>query len=930
MTAVTMSSERGLRARASAIPQHGYWTLSDTRIFSSNPGPTRRPENVPRSSLNAGIEPDFRSPPTLFEFQPEIEEIFRPAVTAGELDPSSDSEEEFTDITGLRSDFLTQFVAAWNAANLKCERSESAKRLEFKRSHDYDAILNPGNHFDGQRILRDRVTQSCWSTDLLPASSISFSNQGIMLRYETLFDSALFLPSSPAVIPSVCTGRIEGRDAIEAGFIHDLSEEWQVDIALTAILASMQMLQDYGFSCGDFNVISQDRNRETVASLLNITYLSHRLLTTTWRERDSITAGEQCIAKADVHVEGLLSKMGVDTSNVQGGSLQTVQKLKAYVRLSMLSLVSYIGSHCEDFRPDVWPDYTPPTVDSAPDMDDTVVFQQMPLACSNGDIGGPLFMFRTGPVAPQALSLYLVDYADLWGPLWAKPDEISGDVSVVHTEQGLLYRRPSPAPFAHDEEVTCHWITTRLSPCINGDPFPGHKTFMFNERRTLTTDREEMLPAAPLPFPATARLLLGHPSTRTELISPRNTSVGGSIDLEPEPRDRTHRMTARFHERDIGDHRQQGLFESDDCDLKKYDLVESKVFNPTPINTGDAQKVPDSFTIGLSAGYYLTATGSRTYKHIPKRTRKQSIIGQCKMKTPGIEWLKLLSLQIGLEVSWCTWNARRTSLWQALKLAFSFPESDHCRHGIGDPACVLKCWKGHFTASFVRQWEVRLKELECGYKARRHVRALYEEFLSEVMPRMIPLLECTGVDEEDTLHVYWPGGSFPETVKIPLESAPWLRIIRETPLNATFAVFNPICLGYKGPLGSGREIETLRRCCELDQWIHGKPPHDPVLQTQIEIKRATFGSRDCELFCWDKNIGVAVGSELPLSSGGSLIFRNKQRHCQLALYQAPQTFKDWSHKYKSKIRGHSEDELQAKELQDYRSASSYRVSVIVF
>ena len=181
-------------------------------------------------------------------------------------------------------------------------------------------------------------------------------------------------------------------------------------------------------------------------------------------------------------------------------------------------------------------------------------------------------------------------------------------------------------------------------------------------------------------------------------------------------------------------------------------------------------------------------SGIWTYKIRPRRTRKDSMMGQCKITGCCMPWAKVLSLQIGLEASWCIWNARRVALWDVLKLAFSSIRSEQkssqqaestgsreevsdCGHSVGDPACDLYCWTNLcLNPSFRQDWSSRCRAL-LGSKSRFGDED-HQEFLSNAIPNCLPLLESTGVDRNGDLYVYSPFATCPEIVKIPEATVP--------------------------------------------------------------------------------------------------------------------------------------------------------------
>lgn len=74
------------------------------------------------------------------------------------------------------------------------------------------------------------------------------------------------------------------------------------------------------------------------------------------------------------------------------------------------------------------------------------------------------------------------------------------------------------------------------------------------------------------------------------------------------------------------------------------------------------------YTLGANAGKYATATLNKSWKKRPGRTQKDVLFDPFKLDSTDL--LPHLKLKVGLEVSICTGNATRTTLWDALCLSF--------------------------------------------------------------------------------------------------------------------------------------------------------------------------------------------------------------------------------------------------------------------
>lgn len=177
---------------------------------------------------------------------------------------------------------------------------------------------------------------------------------------------------------------------------------------------------------------------------------------------------------------------------------------------------------------------------------------------------------------------------------------------------------------------------------------------------------------------------------------------------------------------------------------------------------------------------------------MPSRTYKSAFIEYC--TKPDAEVTPLLKLQIGLEISACTWNARRISLWDALCLsqtkranakASMATSPTSCEHSIAD--CISSCWdkENNFRGERANSW-------------RR-------------ITKSILALQHTGIDHKGSLQAWWPFINTPQTYSMtPNEVNNWFRVVEDSPVTATFAVISKRCLEL-GEQGIARQYSTPGR-----------------------------------------------------------------------------------------------------------------------
>lgn len=222
--------------------------------------------------------------------------------------------------------------------------------------------------------------------------------------------------------------------------------------------------------------------------------------------------------------------------------------------------------------------------------------------------------------------------------------------------------------------------------------------------------------------------------------------------------------------------------------------------------TAAAHYIRDGYEIGFSANQYVGMIGTKTWKRIPARTQKTVLVEQCtKPETP---LLPILKLRVGLEISACTGNSQRTTLWDALRLAQkrtkgalpSSPEqhgtANTCSHQIGDIDCMLSCWNIQ-------------RDLD-GIDAVLSTK-LDQQTLRKTIIQSILMLRDTGVDHNEELQAWWPFTNAPMTLRIPQfepadgKTSYWIPVLKDTRDCSTFAVLSQRCLEF-------RDKELIRAC----------------------------------------------------------------------------------------------------------------------
>ena len=207
--------------------------------------------------------------------------------------------------------------------------------------------------------------------------------------------------------------------------------------------------------------------------------------------------------------------------------------------------------------------------------------------------------------------------------------------------------------------------------------------------------------------------------------------------------------------------------------------------------TCKSRYISDGYDVQLVGGQYVIAGIMKKYKRIPKRTLKAMLIEEC--AKPGTSLVPLLKLRVGLEVSACTGNSQRVTLWDALRLSQASIESTddpmYCAHEVGDRHCISSCWTRCRSADDIDCDDMPRQGMPfSGIEARR------------VIISSILALKHSGVDSEGNLQVSWPFNTspvscpiFPSTSK---EAHHWFRVVKDTRKTSRFAVFSQRCLEF--------------------------------------------------------------------------------------------------------------------------------------
>lgn len=236
----------------------------------------------------------------------------------------------------------------------------------------------------------------------------------------------------------------------------------------------------------------------------------------------------------------------------------------------------------------------------------------------------------------------------------------------------------------------------------------------------------------------------------------------------------------------------------------KSPLVDEKVsYHLEFLGTRKDYNVLVGHDVGARVGYAGSGIGvNKIFRRGNQVTLKDNIITECQEPYPELG--QLLKLQVGLEISLCTGNARRVSLWEAIRLYHIERQGSDplaCEHSIADIECARLCWARDYRGtsdSFINaNSSCRSVDIANAQTSLADT-PLDIKCFRNLMIKAVLRLKDTGIDHEGHLRACWPFSDpamshHMRTNKINR----WMGILSESIQVATFAVVSSRCLGFE-------------------------------------------------------------------------------------------------------------------------------------
>ncbi|KAL1617414.1 hypothetical protein SLS56_010992 [Neofusicoccum ribis] len=380
-------------------------------------------------------------------------------------------------------------------------------------------------------------------------------------------------------------------------------------------------------------------------------------------------------------------------------------------------------------------------------------------------------LWHAWETSSAALPGYLDD--EIWRLNSVAGNESPDLYREIYTERGTIYRvaRSGQQDFL-DGEIVCH-----LKPLSALATIGSIEEMLFTKENG--TDDASMIPAS-------STLLIG----KIEEESP-------ALDVPSE------NLEIPFEKDHMRQESKSNLIYNAHCKVGIQEILEELAEHVHFPGSSEPSYEPDSYQISGNISKVVSIGASKTWKRTKGTTYKEGILSRYTMNQEDL--LPILNLFIGLEVSHCTTNARRITLWEALKLANTTTDdttSHGCTHAVGQIACLKSCWR--FSDSrdrlAVKSWTsaetATLQDTVDPAPGDSEDVITLKTQLRAALVRAMARLEKTGV-RNGSLQAWYPFTQYPCTVSIlphKSDGRAWMHMLQESMDTCSFVVISRSCL----------------------------------------------------------------------------------------------------------------------------------------
>lgn len=650
----------------------------------------------------------------------------------------------------------------------------------LKAIEDLTALTDTHNHFAQQEDVERKIVNACGFVELF------------------------------TTLPGPVAGTTWHKDVSTSTFLggSELAPFAESVALMNGVLESLVMLESNGLCAEYVDVFIEDMERDSVITTVGLSITDIRELGG-YLLPDRM-AGQRRLQAAYDKATQILSCFGGSIG--RSNAMSNATSLALTCSLLAISLATFAGSHCSE--PFLSAQMTPVAAlileDQGQSPTELVVVRQQQLSCLSDFVGGPVWVIgssHSGP--PKMLSISTEQIARLWGPIYAVPEGSSfNQLLALNTDGGVIHHTPSGAeslPFlVHTDELLMHWTSTSPvyqslntqgfpSGALKSDsafpihlpPFPSHKRLLIGHPQSNANGSCVSLTSSKLTL--TTRATISYPLIQSSHQTPQSNSTASTspsqIDAQDQPPSGLP-PTVQQIKQNRHSLSQHGFQHNVNCASTLQYFAKEFRFHLAVAGTHNAHYVPDQYQASFGAGQYVNAGIQKTWRRRPASKMKTMLLEYC--TKPGTLIRSILALHVGLEVSMCTSNAQRISLWEALQIAF--------------PA------------------------------QRAILEAAYADEDSACLSSYLSYLTHTGITPDKTLSCFWPlENGLPQVLRVTEHLPEWMAILHDTPESACFAVSSPRCLTYYDI-----EEDTLHRIRSICR-SNRKKRNYPVLRTTIDL-----------------------------------------------------------------------------------------------
>ncbi|KAI9711488.1 MAG: hypothetical protein M1820_002051 [Bogoriella megaspora] len=513
---------------------------------------------------------------------------------------------------------------------------------------------------------------------------------------------------------------------------------------MLAVISNVERLRATRFCQDTVNVLVVSTSRPQVARLVDIQLTGilrlHKSFEKVVRKlaAQAGSGGIQIDADLDSRIKNithectaLLDKLGLPHASSSPGTWR-----KAVMVLD-LAVVSYSGAHIERFddkflEEDL--DFAKITTAWTYDRQcpEGIMLRRRQLRCLDGFLGQPVWVLQNQTLWRDSHELYLsasIDqFADIWGPVWsAKTSEDSADVMKYHAGPGVIMAcHPSAeSPKAEADEILCHWI----------------------HRNELPLETEQLpLETEPPPISPHLRLL-----------------IGASTVVE--------QTTSQLKENELCKNRTNMVVQQ----LRQMNCIEELGTRKPTMYVSEHQVTAQIGYSGMAIG------GSKVYKRQHGISLKEAIVDAWR-HGGGTRNPVILEQWLGVEVSFCTRNARRRRLKQILNSTTMRNWLEACRN-----RDHLPCDHA-FSEALSSSNPHAFKELYSKHKE-------WRQDLGQLVSWCLEGLLYSNVDADRVLRVLWmPRSDQRYRVKVRHNPNSWTGLLVDTEEMCSMAIMSGKCL----------------------------------------------------------------------------------------------------------------------------------------